>query len=80
MIFQERSEEATVWVSADNQSVFSVASHRTGMSRASRASRASRMSRASRNQGKFFETNQELPENHFQELAANRNDLPVSNH
>ena len=47
------------------------------MSRASRASRSSRISRASKTQGKFFETNQELPENHFQELAANRNDLPV---
>merc|ERR1712136_515975 len=74
---KERSDEATVWVSADNQSVFSVASHRSGMSRASRASRSSRISRASKTQGKFFETNQELPENHFQELAANRNDLPL---
>lgn len=61
---KERSDEATVWVSADNKSVYSVA---TGVSNASRMSRY---------QGKFFETEDELPQGHFQELAAERNDLP----
>ena len=32
----------------------------------------------SRYQGKFFETEDELPQGHFQELAAERNDLPVN--
>lgn len=65
---KERSDEATVWVSADNKSVYSVA---TSVSRASRSSRMSQQFR-----GKFFETEDELPQGHFQELAAERNDLP----
>ena len=67
----------TEWMSADNRSVFSVASGMSRASRASRMSRMSRMSRSSKHQGKFFETDQELPEGHFQEIAAAQNEFMV---
>jgi len=72
---RERSNEVTEWMSADTRSVFSVASGMSRASRASRMSRMSRMSRASKHQGKFFETDQELPEGHFQEIAAAQNEF-----
>jgi protein LTV1 len=77
---RERSREAVVWESADQQSQFSLASGMSGMSRASRRSRFSTMSKLSRvsnpsQVGVLFESDMELPDNHFQELAAEQYEL-----
>ena len=79
---RERSREAVVWESADTQSQFSLASGMSGMSRASRRSRFSTMSKLSRvskpsEVGVLFESNMELPDNHFQELAAEQYEFNV---
>ena len=79
---RERSREAVVWESADQQSQFSLASGLSGMSRASRRSRFSTMSKLSRvsnpsKVGVLFESDMELPDNHFQELAAEQYELNV---
>jgi len=80
---RERSREAVVWESADQQSQFSLASGMSGMSRASRRSRFSTMSKLSRvsnpsQVGVLFESDMELPDNHFQELAAEQYELNLT--
>lgn len=82
---KQRSAEATEWVSAAG-SVVSVTrsgfggranSRISGVSRTSHLTTSSRISAQSLSKmGKFFETEDEIPEGHFQQLAAERFDMP----